>query len=158
MRGLPVIPAFGGSRPSEASAPEGHVVSSVVLILDEALAVRRLLQEILVKLGTAERDLRLVETPEEALEIFKKERPRLTFTEFIGTHPDEGLDMIHAMLDADPQAKIVLLTAEPKDAPEVRAAIRAGAFAHVEKPLRHEKIRAILAEIDAEEGGIERFR
>jgi len=155
-----VIPAFGGRRPEDAQAPaaSAHAVSAVILVLDEALAVRRAMEEILVKLGVAHRDLRLVETPEDALEIFRKERPRLTFTEFIGTHPDEGLDMIHAMLDVDPQAKIVLLTAEPKDAPEVRAAIRAGAFAHVEKPLRHEKIRAILLEIEAEEGGIERYR
>ena len=153
-----MIPSVGGTRVEREEAVPLQVRSANVLILDEALPVRRALTEILGKLGVVPADIHEAETPEEALAKFTATMPRVVFTEFIGVHPDEGLDMIHAMLDAKPDAKIVLLTSEPRDAPEVRAAIRAGVFAHVEKPIRHDKIRAILSELDSEEGGVERYR
>jgi DNA-binding NtrC family response regulator len=152
-----VIPAFGADRSGQPAGPPVQA-ARLVLVLDEALPVRRGLQEILGKLGVPESDVAMAETPEEALALFRKETPRLVFTEFIGVHPDEGLDMIHAMLEMAPACKIVLLTSEPRDAPEVRAAIRAGVFAHLEKPLRHDKIRQLMTELESEEGGIERFR
>lgn len=152
-----MIPALGTSPGSDAT-PEPPARSRTVLILDEAAPVQRLLKEILTKLGVPASDIRACGDPEEALRIFLETRPHVVFAEFIGVHPDEGLDMIHAMLDAAPEAKIILLTAETRDAPEVRAALRAGVFAHVEKPLRHDKIRAVMAELESEEGGIERFR
>lgn len=150
-----MIPAFGPQGVAQEEKGRRH---GAVLVLDESLPVRLKMVEILRKLGTADANIVQATTAEEALAAFREARPALVFAELVGVHPEDGLDVLHEMLEIDPAARIVLVTSEPRDSPEVRAAIRAGVFAYVEKPLRHEKIRAILADLEAEEGGIERFR
>lgn len=151
-----MIPALGAGSGS-TEAPEA-VAPSRVLILDEALPVRRTLVEILHKLGIADTDIEETSSPEEALASFRRDPPHVVFAELVGVHPEDGLEVIHEMLDRAPNAKIVLVSAEARDSPEVRAAIRAGVFAFIEKPLRHEKIRQVMQDLAAEEGGIERLR
>ena len=153
-----MIPALG--RDASKPHPENEALrpAGVILVVDESLPVRMKMAEILGKLGTQGDQFLQASTADEALQAFRAHRPSIVFAELIGVHPEDGLDILHAMLEHDPAAKIVLVTAEPRDSPEVRAAIRAGAFAFVEKPLRHEKIRAVLADLEAEEGGIERYR
>ena len=148
-----MIPGLG-----DASAPE--IVSlrvRSVLMVDPALPVRRKLLDILHRAGVGAAEVHMADTPEKALETYVAEHPTLVFCEFVG-EPSRGLEMVLEMLSLDPQAKIVLVTAEDTTSPIVRQAIRAGAFAVVSKPLRHEGIRQGLAEIESEEGGIERFR
>jgi DNA-binding NtrC family response regulator len=128
-----------------------------VLIVDEALPVRRKLIEILHRAGVGTHEVYTAETAEKALETFVAEHPPLVFCEFVG-EASCGLEMILEMLTLAPQTKLVLVTAEDPHSTLVRQAIRAGVFSVVRKPLRHETIRAVMAEIEAEEGGIERFR
>lgn len=129
-----------------------------VLIVDEALPIRRKVLEILHRAGLSGAQVLSVDSAEQALESFALEHPSLVFAELIGKDCDEGLAMVLEMLQLDPQAKIVLVTAEDPESAVVRQAVRAGVFAVVRKPLRHEKIRQVLAEIENEEGGIERYR
>ena len=152
-----MIPAVGAS-PRSTPASAGAAAHPRVLVVDEALPVRSTLVEILHKLGTPDHDIAVATNEDEALAWFKADSPRLVFAEFIGVHNEDGLEVLHEMLERAPGVKIVLVTAEPRDAPEVRAALRAGIFAYVEKPVRHEKIRAVLQDLEAEEGGIERMR
>lgn len=149
-----MIPAIGSSEAGEAPA----FTSNRILILDEALPVRNTLVDILRKLGIDDGDVEQTTSADEALEAFRREVPHVVFAELVGIHPEDGLEVIHEMLDAAPGIKIVLITAEPRDSAEVRAAVRAGVFALIEKPLRHEKIRQVMQELSAEEGGIERLR
>jgi CheY-like chemotaxis protein len=152
-----MIPALG--RDAASPAKEEQVrLAGAILVVDESLPVRLKMAEILGKIGTAGEQLLQATTGEEALAAFRAHHPSIIFAELIGVHPEDGLDVLHQMLEEDPAARIVLMTAEPRDSAEVRAAIRAGVVAYVEKPLRHEKIRAVLADLEAEEGGIERFR
>ena len=130
----------------------------MILVVDEALPIRRKLMEILSRTGVSSDEMRAVENAEEALDVFAKQHPTVVFTELIGDDAQAGLDMVHEMLALDPLVRIVLVTAEDPSGPLVRAAVRAGVFAVVPKPLRHEKVRQVLAEIDSEEGGIQRFR
>lgn len=150
-----MIPALGQGN---VDAPETGLHHGLVLIVDESLPVRKTLVEILQKLGVPAGHILQATSPDEALAAFREQRPHIVLTEFIGVHAEEGLEVIHEMLEHEPTARIVLLTAEPRESPEVRAAVRAGVFAYVEKPLRHDKIRSVLQELEAEEGGIERFR
>lgn len=129
-----------------------------VLVVDEALPIRRKLLDILHRTGVGAAEVEMAADPEQALEMFARTHPSLVFSELAGRTPDEGLGMVLEMLRLDPQAKIILLTAEDPDSQVVRQAVRAGVFAVVRKPLRHDAIRHVLAEIEAEEGGIERFR
>ena len=129
-----------------------------VLIVDEALPVRRKLLEILHRAGLSGTQVQTVENSEQALELFAREHPALVFAEFVGRDADTGLSMMLEMLQLDPHVKIVVVTAEDPEGPLVRHAVRAGVFSVVRKPLRHDKIRQVLSEIESEEGGIERFR
>ena len=141
-----------------SSAP-GTVTVAVrkVLVVDEALPVRRKLLDILHRAGVPASEVKMAEHAEEALAIFALEHPTLVFCELVG-EASRGLEMVLEMLTVDPQSKIVLVTAEDPASPLVRQAIRAGVFGVILKPLRHEAIRSILAELGSEEGGIERFR
>lgn len=127
------------------------------LVFDEALPIRRKLQEILYRTGISSTELRVTGTRDEALETFAIHHPHVVFMELPGA-PGDGLEMVLEMLEVDPQVRIVLVTAESQDSAVVRSAVRAGVFAVISKPLRHEKVRQVIAELDAEEGGIERFR
>lgn len=151
-----MIPTLGRAR--DMQAEEAAPSFQRILVCDEAVPIRRALLDALKKMGIAETEIFSAAQPEEALTIFAKERPTVVFTEFLGVHPEDGLEVVHEMLEREPQTKVVLVTAEPIDGPEVRAAIRAGVFAVVAKPLRHEKIRQVLSDLESEAGGIERFR
>lgn len=139
-------------------ARESSVELRRILVVDEAMPIRRKLGEILARTGLAPGQLRVVATADEALEVFALEHPDLVFAELVGPDPQVGLEMVLEMLSIDPHARIVLVTAEDPEGPLVRQAIRGGVFAVLAKPLRHDKVRQILSEIDSEEGGIERFR
>lgn len=150
-RKIPVT-ALDGQLPQRANVRLGKV-----LVVDDALPIVRKLTEILHRSGVRAADLKVASEPDAAVEIFAREHPPLVFCELIG-QATEGLDMIAEMLQIDPQARIVLLTAEDPDGPLVRRAVRLGVFAVVPKPLRHEKIRAVMAEMEAEDGGVDRLR
>lgn len=151
-----MIPAVGPQASADPDAPLLGVPR--VLIVDEATPVVRALRDILGRLGVAPEDIVHASTPGEALAWFQGEPPRVVFAELIGVHNEDGLEVVLEMLERAPHARVVLVTAEGRDCPEVRAALRAGIFAHLEKPLRVEKVRHVMQELDAEEGNIERFR
>ena len=152
-----MIPGVGRSAQED---PKGQPQSrqGVLLVVDESIPIRRKLVEILQKLGTGATQIVEASSAAEALEAFRAHRPQVVFAELIGVHAEDGLEIVHEMLEIDPASRVVLVTAESRESPEVRAAIRAGVFAFIEKPLRYEKIRQVLADLEAEEGGIERLR
>lgn len=148
-----MIPGSARAEPLEV-----NVELRRVLVVDDALPIRRKLEEILGRSGLSGGQVRCATTPEEAIEAFALDHPDLVFAELIGSDPVEGLEMVLEMLTVDPKAKIVLVTAEPTDSPLVRQAVRKGVFAVLPKPVRNDRIRQVLAEIENEDGGIERFR
>ena len=150
-----MIPTLGG-KPGPGQ--EARERPRSVLVVEEAVPVVRALLEALVKSGVRRDDVRVALGAQEALESFRKEPPDVVFAEFVGARPEDGLEVILEMLDSAPHVKVVLLTAEARESPEVRAAIRAGAFAFIEKPLRQDKVRQVMQDLESEEGGIERFR
>lgn len=151
-----MIPTLHGR--AERDAQPTPVTVRKVLVVDEAAPVRRSLLEMLHRLGIPTQSVFVEHEAETALEVFVREHPTLVFTELLGDDAQKGLDMVLEMLGIDPHVKVVLVTAEPSDSPLVRRAVRAGVFAVVEKPLRHDKVRAVLTELDNEVGGVERYR
>lgn len=156
-----MIPAFGGSEahaPATTNASGPRSTPPRILVLDDALPVRSAVTEILHKLGVTDDEMVVADNADDALTLFKTSAPEVVFAEFIGVHTEDGLEVLLEMLDRAPKTRIVLVTSEARDCAEVRAAIRAGVFAYVEKPVRHEKIRQVIQDLEAEEGGVERLR
>lgn len=141
---------------SEMGSAQVHARRGV-LVLDESPSVRRRLIKILERLGTEASDIFEAASAEEALPMFREVRPAVVICELVGVRPDEGLDAVHEMLERDPDIPVVLLTSEPRDSPEVRAALRAGAFAHLPKPPRLATIREVLIDVEEERLGLERI-
>jgi two-component system, chemotaxis family, chemotaxis protein CheY len=141
----------------EEHAPTVSIQLRQVLIADEAVPVRRKLLECLHRAGFPIQAVSMASDREEALEAFVLKHPRLVFCELLGNDED-GLAFILELLSIDPQAKVVLVTAHDPQAEPVKRALRAGVYGIVQKPLRHHTVRQLLAEIEADEGGIERFR
>ena len=153
-----MIPSLGGRAQEGREGRKDRQRPRSILIVDEALPVVRAVLDALLKMGVSREDVRIAMGAHEALESFRQHLPDVVFAELVGTRPEDGLEVLHEMLEASPDLKVVLVTAEARDSPEVRAAIRAGVFAFIEKPLRHDKIRAVMQDLESEEGGIERFR
>lgn len=128
-----------------------------ILVVDESLPIRRKIIETLHRAGVAARHITLATNSESALEAFAKLHPTLVLCELVGA-PEEGFQMIDEMLALDPLAKIVLVTAEDPASVIVRKAVRRGVFAVVQKPLRDEKIRQVLLDIEHEESAVVRIR
>lgn len=147
-----------------ASAPIGALPERVsvkiasILLVEDALPIRKKFIEILFRSGFHADKVSIATTSEVALEAFAREFPTLVFAELIGSDAEAGLLMVEEMLAINPLVKIVLVTAEDPGGHLVRRAVKVGVFAVVSKPLRHEKIRQVLSEIENEDGGIERFR
>lgn len=153
-----MIPAVGGSASASSPAGSPKLGAPRILVLDEALPVRSMLVDILHKLGIPDDEIVIADNAQDALALFRRAPPHVVFAELVGVHAEDGLEVVLEMLDAAPKTRIVLVTSEPREAGEVRAAIRAGAFAFIEKPVRHEKIRQVIQDLEAEEGGLERLR
>lgn len=93
-----------------------------------------------------------------ALAAFTTNRPDVVFLDMMLASGEKGLDVLVGMLKARPEAKIVLVTGLPPEDPEVRKAIMAGAFAHLQKPTRSEAVRKVLNELEEESGRYGRIR
>ncbi|HET6403777.1 MAG TPA: hypothetical protein VFH78_03965, partial [Candidatus Thermoplasmatota archaeon] len=92
-----------GKQPSPALDP------GVILVIDESLPIRTKLTEILHKLGTSSGRIVQATSESEAIAAFREHRPRVVFTELVGVHPEDGLEIIHAMLEIDPNTRVVLV-------------------------------------------------
>lgn len=118
------------------------------MIVDEALSVRLRLMQMLEQMGFHRSRLTEASSVADVLGALDRGKPRLIFTEFLGIHPIDGLDLIHEILERAPLTNVVLVTSEPKDSPDVREAVRKGVFAVIEKPLRPEDLRRVMDAVD----------
>lgn len=126
------------------------------LIIDDAKAVREVLREILTMRGVPEDDLRFVTRGDEAVEAFRDHRPDVVFLD-INMPGMQGDEVAEALLDADPQAKIVGVTGlMPDHAQSVRMR-SAGVFDVLSKPVRKRDVDRVLQEMEQEQPGRDRI-
>lgn len=146
--------------PIQVDTPSGMMRQKPVgrvLVIEESSAVRKRLVEIL-SLCAGGVEIHAASTSRAGWELFQRARPTLVLMELVGEDPNEGLSLLRAMMEADDDLRIILVTSEDVHGPLVRKAIRYGTFSVVAKPLRHERIRQVLAEIDNETGLVARLR
>lgn len=102
---------------------------------------------------------------DEALKAFGEKRPEVVFLDMMldltrtGTAGGStGLVALDLILRERPDARVVLVTALPADHPDVVDAVSLGAFAHLEKPIRTDAVKRVLATLDAEQGRARRVK
>lgn len=138
-----------------ASAGPIPRILSGVLVVEPSLAVRHQLTQVLGRIHR--HTVGVVATTSEARRARAANDPAVLLVSLSEESAAEDLAFIEETLNETPDVRIVLLTAEAPHSPIVRRAVRMGAFAVLPKPLRHATIRQIFQEIEAEDGGIERF-
>lgn len=144
---------FGRPRLLRRNADAQHDLRGPVLIVDDSPTVAGIVKATLARLGVE--DLHWAASGAEAMKLFHAFDPGLVFMDI--QLPDIGGDKIAIqMLALRPDVKLVLITAMPREDPRVRQAVGMGAYDVIEKPLRVERLRQLLALLDAEAKNLRR--
>lgn len=93
-----------------------------------------------------------------AIEAFRQQQPEVVFLDLMLAQGEKGTDVLSDILQERPDCKVVVVTALPRDHPEVMAAISHGAFGYLQKPARVSDLVKVLNSIDIEAGRLSRIR
>jgi CheY-like chemotaxis protein len=135
-----------------------------ILAIEDSPSARKLLQEILLRLGVTLPDLRLAADSQEALQVFTQWRPELVFLDIDlqgspvplaapagprggASEPTprmNGDELGLHLLDRNPGLKLVILTALDREDPRVRPLVKRGAVEVIVKPILASKIQTVL--------------
>jgi CheY-like chemotaxis protein len=124
------------------------------LVVDDAPPVRMLLQTFLGKIGY---EVRTATDGDEAIVAFRERRPTIVFMDMEMPRVP-GEQAARAMLDEQPDLKVVLMTALDGADERIRALRSYGVHAVLHKPVRLEQVRNILDVIDDEQSNVTRIR
>ena len=130
------------------------------LVVDDSPTVRYMLANALkyaVPVGTSGVEVVEAATPEAAMEAFAAATPEATFLDMVMDGVVTGTTLLGQMLSRDPTARIVVLTGLPPTDADVVAAVSAGAFAYLPKPVRVDAIRTVLKELQSESSATRRI-
>ncbi|ADL12844.1 response regulator [Acetohalobium arabaticum] len=114
-----------------------------ILIVDDAQFMRTMLSQLIEENGYEV--LGEAENGQEAVEMYKEVNPDLVTMDI--TMPDmDGIEATEAILEIDPDAKIVMCSAMGQK-PMVVDALEAGAKDFIVKPIQPEKVKDTLKSI-----------
>jgi two-component system chemotaxis response regulator CheY len=120
-------------------------MDSVVLIVDDSAAIRKILQRVLRQTGMAINTIHEAGNGAEALAVLKDHKVDLVLSD-INMPQMDGLELL-AALKASPQwngIPVVMITTEGGET-RVAEAVRLGATGYVRKPFSAEQIKEKLA-------------
>lgn len=106
-----------------------------VLVVDDEIAIRKLLKEYLSEIGS---EVIVASNGEEALDVYKSQRPDLVITDLVMDSMD-GLQLYYEIRRIDPQANVYLMSGYEEDE-KVNEAIADGALGLLKKPFGFKKL------------------
>lgn len=112
-----------------------------ILIVDNSNLMRAVISNFIKKMNKSI-DIFEASDGSEAIEIFKKERPQLTFLD-IKMEPMDGLEALKQIKSMDQNAKVVMCTGLKSEDQE-RQATDAGADGYITKPFSSEDIEKAI--------------
>lgn len=111
-----------------------------ILIVDDAMFMRRIIKEALSDGGY--QDLLEARDGEEAVTVFKKEKPELVLLDI--TMPGKsGMEVLEEILNISPQCKVIMCSSIGQEE-TIRRAVRLGAVDFVVKPFQKDKLVAVV--------------
>lgn len=111
-----------------------------VLLADDSAFMRNMLKTILAEAGYD--DVIEAQNGDETVEVYKKEKPNLVLLDIIMAEKD-GLQVLEEILEIDPGAIIVMVTAIGHGE-HMDKAMKLGAKAYVTKPFKKEQILEVV--------------
>jgi two-component system chemotaxis response regulator CheY len=112
-----------------------------ILVVDDSEAFRKVMVELLVRVGF--HDTVEAKDFDEAIEVFKRERPKISFVDMI-LPGKSGVEVTKAMLAIDPQATIVAMSSIINKK-MIRDSMDAGAKDFLLKPTNEIALSSVLA-------------
>jgi two-component system chemotaxis response regulator CheY len=112
-----------------------------ILVVDDSEAFRRLMTELLVRAGF--HDVVEAEDFEQAVEVFKQNRPKISFVDMI-LPGKSGVDVTKAILAVDPKAVIIAMSSIINKK-MIRESLDAGAKDFLLKPTNEIALSSVLA-------------
>lgn len=113
-----------------------------ILVVDDSKFMRMLLGDLLSRNGF---DVLEAESGEEALQIYRKERPDLVTLDILMPGRD-GIETVGDLREEDPTARIVMVTALGME-DYIQRALEAGADGFILKPFSPERVLDTLKEV-----------
>lgn len=127
-----------------------------ILIVDDSRTVRHQIRTVLEHVSDREYEFLEASSPQTALEQFRASKPDLVILDMMIPSIHGGLGVLKAILEEQPDTMIVLLTALPREHPDVRKAIALGALAFIEKPPTLADFERVLEELERRSGRLSR--
>ena len=115
-------------------------MAELILIVDDEPGILTTLGGILSDEGYA---TRTTASGEEALALYKAERPAVVFLD-VWLADRDGLETLQAMREADPTAAVVMMSGHGTTSTAVKA-IKMGAFDYLEKPFSYKRVAEAAA-------------
>lgn len=114
-----------------------------VMIVDDAMFMRTMLKEIFKGIGLS--IVAEAENGKEAIELFKKHRPKLITMDIV--MPDmDGITAVKEILKLDEEARIIMCSALGQEA-FVMESIEAGARDFIVKPFTPDEIKEVVGRV-----------
>jgi CheY-like chemotaxis protein len=125
-------------------------------VVDDSPSARKLLQQLLLRIGYELPNIRLATSPREALVLFTQWKPDVVFLdlelraaaeEIGGTgakEPGTGAELAFHFLARNPAVKVIICSATDADTTQVRDLVREGKVLAMVKPLMASKIQDAL--------------
>jgi CheY-like chemotaxis protein len=112
-----------------------------VLLIDDSRLSRMMIGKELSGLDT---DIREASGGQEGIDLYKEQKADIVFLDL--TMPDmDGFETLKNLLQIDPDAKVVILTADVQSG-STNKALEMGAFKVMNKPSKSEEFEAVLEE------------
>ncbi len=111
-----------------------------ILIVDDSEAFRKVMTELLVRVGFHE--VVEAEAFDDALEVFKRERPKISFVDMI-LPGKNGVELTKAMVEIDPKA-VVIAMSSIVNKKMIREAMETGAKDFLLKPTNEIALNSVM--------------
>lgn len=120
------------------------------LIVDDSAVIRQTLEKMLGRFCQDGHRVSSAEDSEQALQIFRKERPDVVFMDI--QLPDvDGEQTAQVMFSEDPSTRVIIITGLMEDDPRVRNLISMGAFDFLQKPIHSADVKELIRLLKEEE-------
>ena len=117
-----------------------------ILIADDSMFMRKVLRDILTNKSADTYDIVEADSGASTLKQFKKQKPDLVLLDIIMPGgKEEGVSTLRRILEADPGARVVMVTAVGQDA-VIEECMELGARGYVVKPFRDEQVLEVVHE------------
>ena len=119
---------------------------STVLVVDDASIMRMVMKDILLRYCKYEKyNIHEASDGHEAIHKYNKVKPAVVLCD-ISMPGLNGIDVVKAIMEKDPEAKIIMITAS-NDESDVVECIRAGAKDYIIKPPKPERVVVAIKRI-----------